>query len=286
MADISNKQWTKVIDSRQRWLNFEILEDVWHYRDLISMFVQRDISVIYKQSILGPVWYFIQPLFTTVVHSFIFGNLADISTGGIPHVLFYFSGTMLWTFFSTVLLATSTCFIDNSGVFTKIYFPRLCVPISILLTNAVKLFFQFICLMIFFLYYLLATDILKPSPMMLISPLLILWIGMSALGLGLIATSLTTKYRDLRHLITFALPLAMYATPVVYPLARGISSKFSVLYYINPVSAPFEYFRVWYFGIGEVPMDMTLISLASSLALFVVGMICFTHSEKNFVDVV
>ena len=250
------------------------------------MFVKRDISVIYKQSILGPIWYFIQPLFTTVVHSFIFGNLADISTGGTPHVLFYFSGTMLWTFFSTVLLTTSTCFIDNSNVFGKIYFPRLCVPISIFFTNAIKLFFQYLCLMVFFLYYLFTSDILKPGLMMLVSPLLILWIGLSATGLGLIATSLTTKYRDLRHLLNFALPLAMYATPVVYPLARGLSSKFSVLYYINPVSAPFEYFRIWYYGNGFVPTNMALISLATSLGLFILGLLCFTHSEKNFVDVV
>lgn len=287
MSDTSMQQqqsWTKVIDSKHKLFDLR-LREVIRYRDLIWMFVKRDFAVTYKQSILGPAWYVIQPLVSTVMYAFVFGNLASIGTDGIPHLLFYFAGTMLWTYFSNCLLSASTCFLDNKGVFDKVYFPRLCVPISTMLGHLFKLVIQFALLMIFYFYYLIKGDSIHSSWMVVLFPLLLLWIGVLGTGMGLICSALTTKFRDLKFLVQFVLPLAMYITPVVYPLSEA-PKNFFWIFYINPLSAPIEYFRIWFYGAGSVPTDMLLLSLAETVLIAFFGLVLFSYSERTFVDVI
>lgn len=276
--------WTKIIDSKPKLLDLK-LRDVIRYRDLIWMLIKRDFAVTYKQSILGPLWYVIQPLISTVLYTFIFGNLAEIGTDGVPYVLFYFAGSMLWTYFSNCLNSCSTCFLDNKGVFDKVYFPRLCVPISTTVGHIFKLLIQFACLLVFYVYYLIVGSNVHPTWMIALFPVLLLWIGSVGMGLGLICSALTTKYRDLKFLVQFALPLAMYITPVVYPLSEAPESL-SWIFYINPVSAPIEYFRIFFYGAGNVPLNMLWISLSELVVIVFLGLVLFNHNEKNFVDVI
>lgn len=276
--------WTKIIDSKHRFLDLK-LKEVFHYRDLIFLLVKRDFSVTYKQSILGPLWYIIQPLISTVLYTFIFGNLAQIGTDGVPYVLFYFAGSMLWSYFSNCLLSCSTCFLDNKGVFDKVYFPRLCAPVATTMGHILKLGFQFACLLVFYIYFLIKGADIHPSFGILLFPALVLWIGFLGMGLGLICSALTTKYRDLKFLVQFALPLAMYITPVVYPLSEA-PKNFMWLFYANPMSAPIELFRIWFYGAGSVTSQMLLISLSEFVVVLFFGLILFGHNERNFVDVI
>lgn len=276
--------WTKVIDCKQKLFDLK-LKEVFHYRDLIFLLIKRDFTVTYKQSILGPLWYIIQPLLSTVLYTFIFGNLAQIGTDGIPYVLFYFAGSMLWSYFSNCLLSCSTCFLDNKGVFDKVYFPRLCAPISTTLGHILKLLIQFVCLLIFYIYYLVVGANLHPNFGIFLFPVLVLWIGFLGMGLGLICSALTTKYRDLKFLVQFALPLVMYVTPVVYPLSEA-PEKFIWLFYLNPMSAPIEYFRIWFYGAGNVSFNMLIISISEFFVVLLCGLLLFNRSERNFVDVI
>ncbi len=284
LTQIQPQNWTKIIDSKPKLLDLK-LKEVIQYRDLIWMLLKRDFAVTYKQSILGPLWYIIQPLLSTVLYTFVFGNLAEIGTDGIPYVLFYFAGSMLWTYFSNCLNSCSTCFLDNKGVFDKVYFPRLCVPISTTVGHLFKLFIQFACLLVFYIYYLVIGSSIKPSWMIALFPVILIWIGSVGMGLGLIVSALTTKYRDLKHLVQFALPLAMYITPVVYPLSEA-PQKLKWIFYINPVSAPIEYFRIFFYGAGKVPSNMLCISIAEAFVIVFFGFILFNKNEKNFVDVI
>lgn len=280
----TEQTWTKIIDSKSRLLDLK-LREVIRYRDLVFLLIKRDFAVTYKQSILGPLWYIIQPLLSAVLYTFIFGNLADMGTDGVPYLLFYFAGSMLWTYFSNCLLSSSTCFLDNKGVFDKVYFPRLCVPLATTAGHVFKLLIQFACLLVFYLYYLVVGASIQPTWGILLSPLLVVWLGGAGMGLGLIASALTTKYRDLKFFIQFALPLAMYVTPVVYPLSESPESLRWV-FYINPVSVPIEYFRVWFYGAGNVPMSMMWVSLAELVVVLFAGLLLFSKNERDFVDVI
>jgi lipopolysaccharide transport system permease protein len=251
----------------------------------VFLFVQRDFAVQYKQTILGPLWYVINPLFSTVMYSFVFGNLANIGTDGIPFLLFYYSGSMLWTFFTGCFTSASDLFITNANIFSKVYFPRLTVPISNVFSNGIRVLIQFVLLMVFFVYYLINGAAVPPSWMALAFPALLVWLAAIGTGMGMIISALTTKYRDLRQLVAFALGLAMYVTPVVYPLSR-IPGRFAWLVFINPVSAPMELFRLWFFGAGSVSPLMVLSSLGLTLAFVLLGLILFNQNERNFVDVV
>ena len=281
---VQQQTWTKIIDSKQKILDLK-LKEVFHYRDLIFLLVKRDFSVTYKQSILGPLWYIIQPLLSTVLYTFIFGNLAQIGTDGIPYILFYFAGSMLWSYFSNCLLSCSSCFLDNKGVFDKVYFPRLCAPISTTLGHILKLLIQFACLLVFYIYYLVKGYNIHPGFTVALFPVLVLWIGFLGMGLGLICSALTTKYRDLKFLVQFALPLVMYVTPVVYPLSQAPKS-FMWIFYANPMSAPIEYFRIWFYGAGHVPVNMLYISIAEFVVILLSGLLLFNRNERNFVDVI
>jgi lipopolysaccharide transport system permease protein len=219
------------------------------------------------------------------MYTFVFGRLANIGTDGIPYTLFYYSGTMLWTFFSGCFLDSSNVFINNANVFGKVYFPRLVVPINYVFSNSIKILVQFAMLSVFLGYHIFIGSPVQPSWFMFLFPLLVIWLAAIGVGAGIIISSLTTKYRDLRQLVAFAINLVMYATPVVYPLSE-IPKRFIWVAYANPVCAPIELFRLWFFGTASVDMNMILISLGTTVFLVITGLILFSQNEQNFIDVV
>jgi len=280
----NEEKWDLVIKPKRKLFDLQIRELI-RYRDLIFLFVKRDFVTQYKQTILGPLWFIISPLISTVMYTFVFGRLANIGTDGIPYTLFYYSGTMLWTFFSGCFTDSSNVFINNANIFGKVYFPRLVVPINYVFSNSIKVMVQFVMLMVFFIYYLFIGASLQPSWFMLLFPLLVIWLAAIGVGAGIIISSLTTKYRDLRQLVAFAINLAMYATPVVYPLSE-IPHRFGWVAYANPVCAPIELFRRWFFGTATVDNYMILSSLGITFFLVIIGLILFNQNEQNFIDVV
>lgn len=281
---IQEKDWDLILQPKTSLFDLKIKELI-RYRDLILMFIKRDFTTTYKQTILGPLWYIVQPLVTTVMYTFIFGNLADIGTDGIPYLLFYFGGTMLWTYFTGCLNSAASVFSNNTSIFGKVYFPRLTVPISTTVGQMIKMGLQFGCLMIFYIYYLVKQAPVHPSFLALLFPLLVIWIGSMGTGLGMIVSALTTKYRDLNQLLGFGLSLAMYATPIVYPLSEA-PQKFAWVFFVNPMSAPIELFRIWFYGAGNVPLNMILVSLTETILFIFVGLILFNKNERTFVDVI
>ena len=276
--------WDLTVTSKGKLINIKLRELI-HYRDLIVMFFVRDFTTTYKQTILGPLWHIINPLFSTLVYAFLFGGIAGIGTDGIPQLLFYFGGTMLWAFFSACLSNASNIFITNAGVFGKVYFPRLSVPIATMLSAVLKMLIQFAMLMIFLIYYIFTGSPVHPGPMALFFPLIILWLGALGTGLGMIMSSLTTKYRDLRQVLDLALRLAMYVTPVVYPLSQ-VPERFTFFFYINPVSAPVELFRIWFYGMGSVPDSMIILSISTTILVVFFGLILFSRNERTCMDVI
>ena len=284
MSKMIDKEWDLIIEPKRKLLDLPIREVI-RYRDLIVLFIKRDFVTQYKQTILGPLWFVINPLISTIMYIFVFGNLAKLSTDGVPQILFYYAGTMLWTFFSGCFTDATNVFVTNKDLFGKVYFPRLTVPISNVFGNLTKITVQFIFLLVFFIYYLVTTDVLKPSFAVLAFPLLLVWIAALGTGMGMIISALTTKYRDLRILVTFALNLAMYATPIVYPISQ-IPKKFSWVLYANPLSVPVELFRVWFYGAGTVTVGVACISIAETILLLFLGLVMFNQNERNFIDVV
>ena len=276
--------WDLTVTSRNRLIDIKLRELI-HYRDLILMLFFRDFITVYKQTVLGPLWYIISPLLSTFVYGFTFGRIARIGTDGVPGVLFYFSGTMLWTFFSTCLNSASNIFIHNHGVFGKVYFPRLVVPIATTFSTALKMLIQFAVLMGFLVYYIMSGSPVRPTPMALLFPLMILWLGALGTGFGMVMSALTTKYRDLNHVLGLALHLMMFVTPVVYPLSQ-VPVSFRSFFYANPVSAPMELFRLWFYGVGNVPAEMVIISIAVTILVVLLGLVLFTRNARTFLDVI
>jgi lipopolysaccharide transport system permease protein len=282
MAD--EEKWSLIIKPKRKLFDLQIRELI-HYRDLIFLFVKRDFVTQYKQTILGPLWFIINPLISTVMYTFVFGRLANIGTDGIPYTLFYYSGAMLWTFFSGCFLDSSNVFINNVNVFGKVYFPRLVVPINYVFSNGIRILVQFLMLMVFLGYHLFIGSPIQPSWFALLFPLIVIWLAAIGVGAGIIISSLTTKYRDLRQLVTFAINLVMYAAPVVYPLSE-IPQRFRWVAYANPICAPIELFRLWFFGTASVNMQMIFISIGITVFLVILGLILFSQNEQNFIDVV
>lgn len=278
------KDWDKVIDANNQALSFG-LKNLWEYRDLIGLFVKRDYVVYFKQTVLGPLWYLIKPICSTIMNIIVFGTLAGLSTDGIPQVLFYFAGSMLWSFFSTLLLSESNIFNSNKAIFGKVYFPRLTAVISTALSELIKTGIQFVLFVILYFFYAAKGSRVGFSwKFVLIIPV-ILWITLLAIGIGLIISSITTKYRDIALTMNFFLSLLMYATPVVYPLSQ-ISGKLRILFLINPASAPVESFRVACFGAGSIPMGCMIFSIIFTVICLVVGLLLFDKNEKMFIDVI
>lgn len=261
------------------------LRDVWAYRDLLWLLVRRDFVSFYKQTIFGPLWFFIQPVFTTIIFTFIFSNLAKISTNSAPAPLFYMAGTVAWNYFADSLTKTSTVFKDNAPIFGKVYFPRLIMPISIVFSNLVKFGVQFILFLILMAYYLFLGNKVEPNLYILLFPVVIMLMAILGLGIGLIITAATTKYRDLAFVVTFGIQLLMYATPVIYPLSAA-PVKYRTLIGLNPMSGLIETFRYGFLGTGQFYLGAFIYSVVASIIIFLIGLIVFNKVEKNFVDTV
>lgn len=279
-----NEHWDKVISSKKKLMDLH-LKDVWDYKYLIKMFIKRDFIVAYKQTILGPIWYLIQPVFTAIMQTFIFGKMAGLGTDGIPYLLFYFTGSMLWAYFTACLNGCSATFTANQNIFGKVYFPRLVSPIATSCFHIIKLVIQFALFVVFYAYFFFNGMKIALTPYILLFPLVVIWIGVLGTGFGLIISSLTTKYRDLNIILGFGLHLAMYATPVVYPLSQ-IPEKFSWIAYINPMCAPVEFFRIAFFNAGSLTPLMYASSLGITFLVAFFGLVLFTKNERNFVDVI
>jgi len=282
--DMKSEEWDLVIKPQSNL--FEInFREIWSYRDLLMLLVRRDFVATYKQTILGPIWFFLQPILTTLIFVIIFGRVAGISTDGVPMILFYMAGITLWNYFSESLNKTSTVFKDNANIFGKVYFPRLIMPLSIVVSNLVKLGIQFSLFLIFWLYYLLFKGDIHPTIYVLLTPLLILLLGLLGLGFGMLISALTTKYRDLVFLLTFGIQLLMYATPVIYPLS-SIGQKYKWLILANPMSAIVETFRLGFLGKGSFSVGSLAYSTATTLFILFLGTLIFNKVEKSFMDTV
>lgn len=281
----SGDDWSLVIRPHGRWWELQLV-DVWHYRDLLWMFVRRDFVSVYKQTILGPIWFFIQPLLTTIMFTVIFSGIAKVSTGGLPPMLFYLAGTTPWNYFATCLTKTSGTFINNANLFGKVYFPRLVTPISIVVSNLIQFSIQFLLFFGFMAYYLVKGEAIHPDWLMIVAltPVLLLLMALLGLGTGILVSSLTTKYRDLTFLVTFGVQLAMYGTPVIYPMA-SIPAKYLWIIEANPMSAIIETFRAIYLG-GMIPWLQLGISATVTLFLLLLGVAIFNKVEKTFMDTV
>jgi lipopolysaccharide transport system permease protein len=282
-----NENWDQTI--RPQTGVFDInAGELWHYRDLLVLMVRRDFVATYKQTILGPIWFFLQPILTTLTFMLIFGRIAGISTDGLPMILFYMAGVTLWNYFSECLTRTSTVFKDNASIFGKVYFPRLIMPLSIVVSNLVKLGIQLSLFLVFWLYYFLFKHAVQPNAYLLLTPLLVLMMGMQGLGFGLIITAMTNKYRDLVFLLTFGIQLAMYATPIIYPLSKIDKSapQFSLLIRANPMSSIVETFRFGFLGQGTFTWGMLGYSAGVTLVILLFGALIFNRVEKTFMDTI
>ncbi|MBP5406296.1 ABC transporter permease [bacterium] len=278
------ENWTTVITPKNSFFRLN-LKELWQYRDLIFSFVKRDITATYKQTILGPLWFFIQPIFTTIMFLIVFGNIAKIPTDGIPQVLFYMNGIILWNYFSKCLVSTSNTFVTNSAIFKKVYFSRLTMPVSNVISALVQFLIQFGLFIVILIGYKFNGANFKLSAAVFAVPLFVLQMAVLGLGLGLIITSLTTKYRDLTHLVGFAVQLWMYATPIVYPLSM-VPEKWRNLYVLNPVVPILEGFKHAFFSTGMPSITEYGISVAMTVFFLVIGIFIFNMVEKNFVDTV
>lgn len=264
------------------------LKEVWAYRDLLILMVRRDFVSFYKQTILGPLWFFIQPLFTTIIFTFIFGNLAGISTDGLPKPLFYMAGITAWNYFSDCLSKTSTVFRDNAGIFGKVYFPRLIVPLSIVVSNLVRFAVQMLLFAILMAYYYFTGANFSCSWAIILFPVIIILMALLGLGIGMIISAMTTKYRDLAFLISFGLQLLMYATPVIYPLSVAINKypEYAWIIEYNPMTPIIETFRYGFLGEGSFSWASLAYATTISLLFLIFGIVIFNKVERNFVDTV
>ena len=272
-----------VIEPKTGWFDID-LEELWKYRDLILLFVKRNFIAQYKQTILGPAWAVIQPMLTTVIFTFVFGSMAGLSADGVPSFLFYMSGTITWTYFSTCLTKTADTFTGNARIFGKVYFPRLVMPISTVLTNLIAFSIQFAMFLSFLAFYVVKGEV-HPSIYILLLPLLVVQMAMLALGSGIIISALTTKYRDLKMLISFGVQLWMYGTPVAYDI-RIVPQKLLGMYMLNPMTPIINTFRKAFLGIGVFQPRYYLCGWAVTLVILFVGVILFNQVEKTFMDTV
>ena len=261
--------------------------ELWQYRDLILLFVRRDLTTTYKQTILGPLWFFIQPILTTTVYIIVFGKITNLSTGGLPKVLFYLAGITIWNYFQESLVKTSETFITNQNLFGKVYFPRLAVPISLVISGLIKFFIQFALFLVVWLYFLFEDDnvLIHPNNTLFLFPLYILVMSGLGFSYGILISSLTTKYRDLRFLIQFGIQLLMYATPVVYPL-QIVSEKYQWLLLLNPVAVIIEAFKYGFTGHGYFSFPVLIYSLLFTMLNLFFSILIFNRIEKTFVDTV
>jgi lipopolysaccharide transport system permease protein len=290
-----NQEWSLIIKPKTGLLELN-LDDLWRYRDLIFLFVRRDFVSVYKQTILGPLWFLIQPIITTITFTLIFNKVAKLPTDGVPPYLFYMSGLILWNYFAACLNKSSNTFIGNAGLFGKVYFPRLVVPISDSISNMISFGIQFVMFCVFACIYYFSGAKIEPNFFILLVPILLLMMACMGLGFGIIISSLTTKYRDLTFLIGFGVQLFMYATPVIYPMSLipdktisllGLATiSYKTLLWLNPVSSIIETFRYAMLGSGSFDLIHLLYSFIFMLIVLFLGVVTFNKVEKNFMDVV
>jgi len=276
--------WNLVIEGKSSLLDLK-LKDVWRYRDLLLLLVRRDFVSFYKQTVLGPLWFFIQPVFTTIVFTFVFSNLAGISTDGLPQFLFYMSGITAWNYFAECLTKTSTIFRDNAGIFGKVYFPRLIMPLSVVTSNLVKFGIQLMLFLSMMLYFYLKGAEFHMTWTIVFFPLLVVNMALLGLGLGLIISAMTTKYRDLAFLVGFGVQLLMYATTVIYPLSAAPES-YRIFIELNPMTGIIEAFRYAFLGSGSFSLYSLGYSAIITIVILFLGIIIFNRTERSFVDTV
>jgi lipopolysaccharide transport system permease protein len=284
MHNKSNPDWDLIIEPSSSLLKLNFKE-VWRYRDLLLMFVNRDFVSFYKQTILGPLWFFLQPIFTTIVFGFVFGKLAGLSTDGLPQYLFYLSGITAWNYFADCINKTSTVFKDNANIFGKVYFPRLIMPLSIVVSNLVRFIVQFVLFLGMMAYFYFQGADFHVTSVVFLFPLLIILMALLGLGTGLIISALTTKYRDLSFLVTFGVQLLMYGTTVIYPLSSA-PDEYKYFIKLNPMTFIIETFRYGFLGKGEYSLDGLIYSSIVTFVVFIIGVIIFNKTEKNFVDTI
>ena len=284
MLNNDKKDWDLVIKSEVGLFDLQ-LKKIWQYRDLLWMLIKRDFVAFYKQTILGPIWFVIQPIFTIAVYVFLFGSIANISTGEIPMPLFYLSGIMAWTYFAETMLKTSNVFRDKSAIFSKVYFPRLIIPLSIISSNLIKLIIHLVLLFIIIAYYNFNGGAINFTPYMLLTPFFIIMMAVFAMGLGLIVSSVTTKYRDFALLLSFATSLLMYTCPVVYPLFR-LDDQIRMIVNLNPMTTIIEGLRFCFFQNGDFTVYGLVYTIIIILLTFIGGLLVFNKVEKNFIDTI
>ena len=278
-------KWLFVITPKIKLIDFNFKE-VWQYRDLLLLFVKRDVITLYKQTILGPLWYLIQPLFTSVIFTLVFNNVAGIATGGIPPFLFNLAGITIWNYFKECLIATSDTFKKNEQIFGKVYFPRIIMPMSIVVSNLLKFGIQILIFIIFYIYYLANGWDLQPSKFILLFPFLILFMAMLGLGLGMLISSMVTKYRDLTFLVSFGVQLLMYISLVVLPLSLFQEKGFEWVVTYNPMAHMIEFGRFLLLGEGSVSQFGIVYTILTSVTVLLLGIIVFNKTEKTFIDTV
>ena len=278
------ENWDLIIKPKSKWYDLR-LKEIFRYKDLLFLFVRRDFVSFYKQTILGPLWFFIQPIFTALTFTIVFGNLAKISTDGVPQILFYLCGVTLWNYFSDTLTKTSETFTANANIFGKVYFPRMIVPLSVVVSNLIKLGVQFLLFIVIWAYYLIKGGDIHPNATLLLVPFLIVLMGFLGLAFGIIISSMTTKYRDLKFLVVFGVQLMMYASPIVYPLST-VPEKYKWLFVSYPVASIIETFKYAFLGVGEFQWNYLAYSTCFTFILFFWGLIIFHRVEKSFMDTV
>lgn len=281
---MKDSSWSLIIRPKTKWWDIN-LSAVWKSRDLLWMFVWRDFVAVYKQTILGPLWFFIQPTFSTIIFTIIFSNIAKIPTEKIPPILFYMSGLIGWNYFSDCLNKTSSTFVSNAGIFGKVYFPRLIVPMSVVISNLIKFSVQFILFLVIWGYYLFTSEMIHPNIYILFTPFLLILMAGLGLGFGIIISSLTTKYRDFSLLVGFGVQLLMYITPIVYPLSF-IPEEYKWVILVNPLTPIFEAFKYAFLGIGTISFIHLLYSGIFMFLVLAIGVLIFNKVEKSFMDTV
>ncbi len=283
---VESSKYTFTIEPKSRLLDINFRE-IWRYRDLLFLFVRRDFVAVYKQTIFGPLWFFIQPILTTIMFMVVFGGIAQMSTDGMPQAVFYLAGIVSWNYFAEALKTTSETFVTNANIFGKVYFPRIITPMSIVISKLLTFAVQMILFLLVYFYYLFFTDAsLHPNIMLLLIPVLIIITAGLALGLGLLVTALTSKYRDFRFLITFAIQLAMYATPIIYPLSEIEDKRLKLVILSNPMSSIIETFRYAFTGVGSFSWGALGYSFGFMIVLMILGVLIFNKVEKTFMDTV
>ncbi len=279
------KQYHTHISSKHKLFELN-LKEVWQYRDLIALFTKRSFILTYKQTILGPAWVVLNPLISSLIYAFVFGGIAGIPTDGIPSILFYMCSNALWIFFSACVTQNATTFTANAAVFGKVYFPRLTTPISNVLSSMIQFFIQIIIVMLFLVHYLIQGQVHPNWWAWLLIPLVLIHLGFLGLGVGIVISSMTTKYRDLSILVGFGVSLWMYLTPIVYPISTMGDGLVKKIFMMNPVTPPVELFRYAVLGRGTVDIGFYLISVAITIFVMVFGIMIFNKVEKNFMDTV